>query len=379
MSPLTSPRAIRAFASGSLMMTDAADIFAAFRSEVLSETPLRAAITAAYRRPEPECLPPLLELATASADEARRDRGAGPHFGRSAQRQDPVERGRGPDPGIFAVEPGGRGADVPRRGAAAHSRRRDARRADPRQDRAAATGAPMSATARSLFVNAATWGLVLTGKLVDDHAASSGLSAALTRLIARGGEPLIRARRRPRHAADGRAVRHRPDDRGGARQQPRAVEARGFRYSYDMLGEAAMTAEDAARYFAAYERAIHAIGTASRRARHLRGARHLDQAVGAASALSAAPSATACMAELLPRAESAGRAGAAATTSASTSTPRRPTGSSSRSICSRRSAFDPRSRRLERPRLRRAGLPEALPRSSIDWLVDLARARAAAG
>ena len=32
-------------------MTDVADVFAAFRSEVVSETPLRAAITAAYRRP----------------------------------------------------------------------------------------------------------------------------------------------------------------------------------------------------------------------------------------------------------------------------------------------------------------------------------------
>ena len=41
MSPLTSPRAIRAFAYGSLMMTDAADVFAAFRSEVVSQTPLQ--------------------------------------------------------------------------------------------------------------------------------------------------------------------------------------------------------------------------------------------------------------------------------------------------------------------------------------------------
>ena len=39
-------------------MTDAVDIFAAFRPEVLSQSPLRAEITAAYRRPEPECVPP---------------------------------------------------------------------------------------------------------------------------------------------------------------------------------------------------------------------------------------------------------------------------------------------------------------------------------
>jgi RHH-type proline utilization regulon transcriptional repressor/proline dehydrogenase/delta 1-pyrroline-5-carboxylate dehydrogenase len=48
----------------------------------------------------------------------------------------------------------------------------------------------------------------------------------------------------------------------GAGATPRA-EAQGFRYSYDMLGEAALTADDAERYLAAYEQAIHAIGAAS--------------------------------------------------------------------------------------------------------------------
>ena len=55
-------------------MTDAADIFAAFRCEVAPQTPLRTAITAAYRAPEPQCVPPLVELATANADEANRIR-----------------------------------------------------------------------------------------------------------------------------------------------------------------------------------------------------------------------------------------------------------------------------------------------------------------
>jgi RHH-type proline utilization regulon transcriptional repressor/proline dehydrogenase/delta 1-pyrroline-5-carboxylate dehydrogenase len=43
----------------------------------------------------------------------------------------------------------------------------------------------------SLFVNAATWGLLVTGKLVSSSS-EKGLGAALTRLIAKGGEPLIR-------------------------------------------------------------------------------------------------------------------------------------------------------------------------------------------
>ena len=55
-------------------MTDAADVFAAFRSEVAPQTPLRQAITAAYRVPEPECVPPLIELATASPEDANRIR-----------------------------------------------------------------------------------------------------------------------------------------------------------------------------------------------------------------------------------------------------------------------------------------------------------------
>jgi RHH-type proline utilization regulon transcriptional repressor/proline dehydrogenase/delta 1-pyrroline-5-carboxylate dehydrogenase len=48
-----------------------------------------------------------------------------------------------------------------------------------------------------------------------------------------------------------------------ALENAKRFEAQGFRYSYDMLGEAAMTAKDAERYYAAYERAIHAIGTAA--------------------------------------------------------------------------------------------------------------------
>ncbi len=70
-----------------------------------------------------------------------------------------------------------------------------------------------------------------------------------------------------------------------ALQHARPLEARGFCYSYDMLGEAAITAEDAARYCASYEHAIHAIGAYRRGSDDIRGARHLGQAVGAASAL----------------------------------------------------------------------------------------------
>ncbi len=114
---------------------------------------------------------------------------------------------------------------------------------------------------RSLFVNAATWGLVVTGKLtstVNDR----GLSAALTRLIARCGEPVIRRgvdmamRMMGEQFVTGETI----DE---ALRNSRAMERKGFRYSYDMLGEAATTAADAERYYRDYENAIHAIGKAS--------------------------------------------------------------------------------------------------------------------
>jgi RHH-type proline utilization regulon transcriptional repressor/proline dehydrogenase/delta 1-pyrroline-5-carboxylate dehydrogenase len=114
----------------------------------------------------------------------------------------------------------------------------------------------------SLFVNAATWGLLVTGKLVAPQA-DKGLGAALTRLIARGGEPLIRKgvdlamRMLGNQFVTGRTIEE-------ALANSRPNEERGYRYSYDMLGEAALTAQDAARYFSAYETAIHAIGTAAR-------------------------------------------------------------------------------------------------------------------
>jgi RHH-type proline utilization regulon transcriptional repressor/proline dehydrogenase/delta 1-pyrroline-5-carboxylate dehydrogenase len=113
----------------------------------------------------------------------------------------------------------------------------------------------------SLFVNAATWGLLVTGKLIGS-ASEHGLSAALTRLIARGGEPLIRKgmdlamRMLGNQFVTGQTIAEALDN-------SRANEARGYRYSYDMLGEAALTGEDAAKYFAAYEDAIHAIGRGS--------------------------------------------------------------------------------------------------------------------
>ncbi|SDG89152.1 MULTISPECIES: trifunctional transcriptional regulator/proline dehydrogenase/L-glutamate gamma-semialdehyde dehydrogenase [unclassified Duganella] len=113
----------------------------------------------------------------------------------------------------------------------------------------------------SLFVNAATWGLLITGKLVSTSS-EAGLGSALTKLISKGGEPLIRKgvdlamRMLGNQFVTGQTI----DE---AIKNGQANEARGYRYSYDMLGEAALTEADARNYYASYETAIHAIGKAS--------------------------------------------------------------------------------------------------------------------
>ena len=110
----------------------------------------------------------------------------------------------------------------------------------------------------SLFVNAAAWGLVVTGRLVSTHSAR-GLSASLTRIVARGGEPLIRKgvdlamRMLGRQFVTGETIEDAIDN---GRDNVR----RGYRYSYDMLGEAALTGHDAERYLDSYRHAIEAIG-----------------------------------------------------------------------------------------------------------------------
>ncbi len=161
----------------------------------------------------------------------------------------------------------------------------------------------------SLFVNAATWGLLLTGKLVATHS-EAGLAAALRRLIARGGEPLIRKgvdmamRLMGEQFVTGETIAQ-------ALANAREREAEGFRYSYDMLGEAALTARRCRALLAAYEQAIHAIGQAS-------AGRGIDEGPGISIKLSALhprysrAQVERVMAELLPAAAAAGAAGAAA-------------------------------------------------------------------
>ncbi len=116
----------------------------------------------------------------------------------------------------------------------------------------------------SLFVNASTWALMLTGRLmaVDTGFDWRNPGDLLGRVVARGGEPVIRQALTQGMRILGRQfVMGRTIDEALARAQE--AEMRGYRYSYDMLGEAARTMADAERYFEAYAAAIDKIGAAA--------------------------------------------------------------------------------------------------------------------
>nr|WP_169804937.1 L-glutamate gamma-semialdehyde dehydrogenase [Sphingomonas asaccharolytica] len=106
----------------------------------------------------------------------------------------------------------------------------------------------------SSLVNIATWGLVVGRVLVGE-----GEGGPLRRLISRAGEPFVRQavgaamRMMGEIFVMGRTIKEAAD-------RMKKPENKGFTASFDMLGEAARTVEDAARYFNAYTDAIDAVG-----------------------------------------------------------------------------------------------------------------------
>ncbi len=245
---------------GALLPAVSEGPFVGFARDLVPQSALRARITQATRMPETECLPLLIPQASLSAEARQRAE-------RTAKSL--VER-------LRAKEPAGRVDGLVREyalstqeGVALMCLAEALLRIPDRPTREALIRDKISAgdwrahvgQSPSLFVNAATWGLVVTGKLNTTNS-ERGLSAALTRLIGKGGEPLIRKgveiamRLMGEQFVTGQTI-------GEALANSRRMEAKGFRYSYDMLGEAAMTAADAARYLADYEQAIHAIGKAA--------------------------------------------------------------------------------------------------------------------
>jgi RHH-type proline utilization regulon transcriptional repressor/proline dehydrogenase/delta 1-pyrroline-5-carboxylate dehydrogenase len=115
----------------------------------------------------------------------------------------------------------------------------------------------------SLFVNASTWGLMLTGKIVEpDDQAQRDLPAFIKKVAGRLGEPVIRA-------AVGQAIRIMGEQFVLGRTIEAAIKRAahdGDICSFDMLGEGARTAADAARYEKAYADAIETVGKLSNKA-----------------------------------------------------------------------------------------------------------------
>ncbi|MCV9917159.1 hypothetical protein OIV57_34240, partial [Burkholderia pseudomallei] len=113
----------------------------------------------------------------------------------------------------------------------------------------------------SLFVNAATWGPMITGKLVRTNTEACP-SSPPTRPIGKGDQPLIRT---------GRVMVMRLmgeqfvtcETISEALANSSKYEPRGFRYSYALLGESATTEENALRYYQQYGQGIHATGKAA--------------------------------------------------------------------------------------------------------------------
>src|SRR6266446_5566584 len=113
----------------------------------------------------------------------------------------------------------------------------------------------------SLFVNASTWALMLTGRLLRPDN-DGDLAGILRRLVARSSEPVWRqALTAAMRILAGQFVMGRTIEE--ALERARDAERYGYRHSFDMLGEAARTMADAERYRAAYEQAIAAIGRAA--------------------------------------------------------------------------------------------------------------------
>ncbi|WP_323032204.1 trifunctional transcriptional regulator/proline dehydrogenase/L-glutamate gamma-semialdehyde dehydrogenase [Brachymonas denitrificans] len=235
--------------------------FLEFAQGILPQTPLRAAITAAWHRPEPECLPVLLPMAR--ADDAQQAQSVQRLASQLVQglRDAPVTSGVAALVQEFSLSSQEGVALMCLAEALLRIPDRATRDALIRDKIGHGDWRAHVGRSPSMFVNAAAWGLVITGKLTSTTSEKS-LSSALTRVIGKGGEPLIRQgvhramKLMGEQFVTGQNIAE-------ALANSRSFEKKGFRYSYDMLGEAAATEADAKRYLRDYEQAIHAIGAAS--------------------------------------------------------------------------------------------------------------------
>ncbi|MBI0002273.1 trifunctional transcriptional regulator/proline dehydrogenase/L-glutamate gamma-semialdehyde dehydrogenase [Bartonella sp. W8122] len=241
-------------------MTRTQKPFAEFAPPISKQSELRKKITAAYRRAETECLKPLLDAATIDEKTKKDIAATARHLIETMRAK---YKGNGVEGLVHEYSLSSQEGVALMCLAEALLRIPDKATRDAliRDKVAGGDWKAHLGGGKSLFVNAATWGLVVTGKL-SSSVREGELSSSLTGLIARCGEPVIRKGMDMAMRMMGEQfVRGQTIEEALERSKP--LEARGFRYSYDMLGEAATTADDADRYYRDYEMAIHAIGKAS--------------------------------------------------------------------------------------------------------------------
>jgi len=108
---------------------------------------------------------------------------------------------------------------------------------------------------QSLFVNASTWGLMITGKVMSSNPHIPKIKNALKSVLKRGGSTIIRKAMKilSRQFVMGKTIED-------SVKRAKTNERQGYCYSYDMLGEAARTKQDAIEYFHTYQHAIDIVG-----------------------------------------------------------------------------------------------------------------------
>lgn len=230
-----------------------------YSNDPSEQTTLRAALTKAYRQNETECLQVL--LTAAELPEAKLQKIS--HLAEElvvAVREQRIGKG-GLDAFLYQYDLSSEEGIALMCLAEAALRVPDATTIDRLiQDKvASADWQSHRGKSDSHFVNAASWALMLTGKILQPEEANSGFFVpVLKKLVKKTSEPVIRKavaeamRIMGSQFVMGRTITE-------ALKRAKSQEKQGYRFSYDMLGEAARTAEDAERYFQAYQQAITAI------------------------------------------------------------------------------------------------------------------------
>lgn len=251
-------------AASDLVAESAYQPFLEFAENVQPQSVNRAAITAAYRTPETEVIPRLLEQARLTPEQSDAAYQLAYKLAEKLRTQKSASGRAGMVQGLlqeFSLSSSEGVALMCLAEALLRIPDKATRDALIRDKISSGNWHAHLGQSPSLFVNAATWGLLLTGKLVSTHNESQ-LSSSLNRIIGKSGEPLIRKgvdmamRLMGEQFVTGETI---SEALANAHKQ----EDKGFRYSYDMLGEAALTEGDAQRYLFSYQQAIHAIGKAS--------------------------------------------------------------------------------------------------------------------